>query len=96
MEICVGTAQLLQVDVLPQLQKPCIILLQVVQAQILITLDTAHYFVFVQACQQVDHLPGVGGGAPLEGRLHGKLFPHGQRLQPFPQPCLLLRPAGEL
>ena len=89
-------AQLVQVDVVPQRQEPGVGLLQVIQAQILITLDAAQHLILVQAGQQADHLCTVLGGMALDGRVQGDPLPHGQRLQPFPQPCLLLRPAGEL
>ena len=92
----VTPAQLVHVDIVPQRQEPGVGLLQVIQAQILITLDAAQHLILVQAGQQADHLCTVLGGMALDGRVQGDPLPRGQHLQPLPQPVLLLRPAGEL
>ena len=50
-------AQPVQIDVIPQLEEHGVVLLQVIQAQILVTLDAAHHLVPVQIRQHEGVLP---------------------------------------
>lgn len=47
-------AQLVQVDVVPQLQITGGMFLQIVQPQILVAADASHHLIFVQLAQQFD------------------------------------------